>query len=146
MACEITIEDIKVEDFTSLTGLLGELGYPSAPENVTDRLNKIMNDSNFKTFVAETNGKVVGFIGLCKSYAYEKNGCYVRIVALVVNEQYRNCGIGTKLINSAEKWANDEGAFAIGLASGIQRKEAHAFYSNRGYIIQNKEYYFWKSL
>lgn len=146
MTCEITIRDINVEDFISLTGLLGELGYPSTSENVVDRFNKIIGDSNFKTLVAETNGKIVGFIGLCKSYAYERNGCYARIVALVVNKEHRNCGIGTKLINSAEKWAIDEGAFAIGLASGIQRKEAHIFYCNRGYKIQNKEYYFWKSL
>ena len=146
MACEVSIRDIKSDDFTSLTDLLGELGYPSAQENVTDRLNKIMNDSSFKTFVAEVNGQAVGFIGLCKSYAYEKDGCYVRIVALVVNQQYRNCGIGTKLISSAEKWANDEKAFAVGVASGIQRKEAHAFYNNRGYVMDMKDYHFWKPL
>jgi GNAT superfamily N-acetyltransferase len=68
--------------------------------------------------VAEYNEDVVGMIGLCSGYFYEKNGLYVRIVALVVESKYRNMGIGKKLMEEAENWARKQGAISIGLNSG----------------------------
>lgn len=86
--------------------------------------------------VAEVDNKVIGFIGLCKLYAYEYDQEYVRIISLVVNEKYRSKGIGTKLVKSGEQWAINEGAIAIALNSGINRKEAHEFYNSNGYSIK----------
>ena len=48
----------------------------------------------YHTLLASYEGKVVGMIGLLKGYYYEMDGCYVRIVALVVDPNYRNKGIG----------------------------------------------------
>lgn len=144
MINEVTIRDIRPEDFSLLVYLIEELGYPPVPEKVVNRLQNITNDNSYKTLVAEVNGKVIGFISLCKLYAYEENGCYIRIVALVVDKQYRGYGVGTKLVNTAETWASSIGAFAIVLDSGINRKEAHTFYNNRGYKV--KDYGFAKSL
>ena len=141
---EVYVRDISNDDFEMLTGLIKELGYPSTVSKVSERLCKINSSSCYKTFVADFNGQVVGFIGLCKLYAYEYDGEYVRIAALVVNEQYRGKGIGRKLVESAEKWALEEEAIAITLNSGIDRKEAHNFYKNIGYSA--KGYSFSKTL
>lgn len=141
---EMYVRDISNNDFEMLTELIKELGYPSTVSKVSERLSKINSKSCYKTLVADFIGKVVGFIGLCKLYAYEYDGEYVRIVALVVNEQYRGKGIGTKLVESAEKWALEEEAIAITLNTGINRKEAHDFYKSRGYNV--KGYNFSKTL
>lgn len=144
MFYDIGVRDFITEDLVAIAELIDELGYPTTLDKISDRFNKIVKDNHYKTLIAEINGDVVGFIGLCKLLAYEESGCYVRIIALVVSEQYRNYGVGTKLINSAERWAGCEGAFAITLDSGIDRKNAHAFYNNRGYKI--KDYGFVKML
>ncbi len=141
---EVHIRKIIDDDFRKLTELINELGYPSSINSVSERLSRINSSKCYNTLVAEVEGKVVGFIGLCKLYAYEFDGEYVRITALVVNEQYRGRGIGTKLLESAEKWAIDEGATAITLNSGMDRKEAHEFYKKNGYYI--KGYSFFKNL
>ena len=133
---EVFIRNITNGDFEILTGLIKELGYPSTVSKVSDRLSKINSNECYKTLIAEVDGKIIGFIGLCKLYAYEYDGAIVRIIALVVNEQYRGKGIGTKLVKSAEKWALDEEAIAITLNSGINRKEAHEFYKSNGYDIK----------
>jgi Predicted acetyltransferase len=141
---KIFIRDIIDEDYEILTELVKELGYPSNKKNVSERLYKINSNKDYKTLVAELDNKVVGFIGLCKLYAYEYDGEYVRIISLVVNERYRGKGIGTFLLKSAEKWAINQGAIAIALNSGIKREKAHEFYNGNGYKI--KGYSFSKSL
>ena len=141
---EVFIRNILNGDFEILTGLIKELGYPSTVSKVSDRLSKINSNECYKTLIAEVDGEIIGFIGLCKLYAYEYDGAYVRIIALVVNEQYRGKGIGTKLVESAEKWALDEEAIAITLNSAINRKGAHEFYKSNGYDI--KGYSFSKTL
>lgn len=141
---KVCVRNVNYNDFETLTELIKELGYPSTVSKVSERLSKISSSKCYKTFVSEVDGKIVGFIGLCKLYAYEYDGAYIRIIALVVNEQYRGKGIGTKLVESAEKWALDEEAIAITLNSGINRKEAHEFYKSKGYDI--KGYSFSKAL
>ncbi len=42
---------------------------------------------------------------MVKGFYYELDGFYVRIVALVVDSNYRNKGIGKKLLEEAESWA-----------------------------------------
>ncbi|WP_051560381.1 GNAT family N-acetyltransferase [Clostridium beijerinckii] len=144
MTEEIYVRDINNGDFETLTELIKQLGYPSTLSKVSDRLSKINSSKNYKTFVAEVSGKVVGFIGLSKLYAYEYDGDYVRIVALIVSEQYRGKGIGSKLVEAAEKWALEENSIAVSLNSGINRKEANSFYESIGYSI--KGYSFSKSI
>lgn len=85
--------------------------------------------------VADVNGEVAGMIGLSKGYFYENDGSYVRIVAFVVNSNYRRRGIGEKLIKETERWAKEQGAIAVGLNSGNrpERTIVHSFYTKIGY-------------
>ncbi|MGE5604331.1 MAG: GNAT family N-acetyltransferase [Bacteroidota bacterium] len=144
MEKRLVIRDYIPSDYKTIKLLIDELGYPSSEEEVKERLEKISSDKTLRTLVAEMEGKIIGFIGLCKSYAYERNGCYIRITALVVSEKYRKIGIGTELIQAAEEWAKTVNASCILLNSGVDRKEAHKFYENKGYCI--KGYSFFKNI
>ena len=53
--------------------------------------------------------------------------------------EYRRRGIGKMLMDRVEKMAVETGAPYIGLASGLGRTEAHAFYRSLGY----RETSFW---
>lgn len=136
MIDKVLIRNINENDFGAITELFKELGYPSSIGKISDRLKKINESSSYKSLVVEVERKVVGFIGLCKFYAYEYDGEYVKIAALIVNGQHRGKGIGAKLIEAAEKWAVDEGAVGITLNSRINRKEAHEFYKSKGYATK----------
>ncbi|MBM6618514.1 GNAT family N-acetyltransferase [Bacillus sp. RD4P76] len=119
------------DDVAELALLMGQLGYPTTNEEMEVQLR-----GNSNTLVAIIDGKVVGMIGLVSSYYYEMNGSYVRVVAFVVDTDYRSNGIGKELLRAAEKWAISIGSSGIGLNSGNppERKEAHSFYRKMGFI------------
>jgi GNAT superfamily N-acetyltransferase len=75
-----------------------------------ERFKNISSDSSYCTLLAEVKGKVVGLVGLQKSYIYEKTGINVRIVDMVVQSDFRGKGIGKHILSEAEFWAKNEGA------------------------------------
>ncbi len=140
------VREATMNDITELTALMEHLGYPTTIDNMKKRFSNIRKNPYYHTLLASYEGKVVGMIGLNKGYYYELDGSYVRIVALVVDPNYRNKGIGNKLVEEAECWARKNGATGIGLNSGNrpERINAHKFYKNRGYT--EKSVGFTKSL
>lgn len=140
------VREATVDDIKELTALMEHLGYPTTIDNMKKRFSNIRQNTYYHTLLASYEDKVVGMIGLFKGYYYEMDGSYVRIVALVVDSNYRNKGIGNKLVEEAECWARKIGANGIGLNSGNrpERINAHKFYRNRGYT--EKSVGFTKSL
>ena len=122
-------------DVSQLAVLMGELGYPTTTDEMTSRFSKISSNPLYNTQVAEKRGVIVGMIGMMLGFHYEKNKNYVRIVALVVDSEYRKQGIGERLIEKAEEWAREQGANRIVLNSGNRsaRDDAHHFYIRRGF-------------
>ena len=78
---------------------------------------------------------MVGLSGLCTGIFYESDGIYVRIVSFVVDDTYRNKGLGKLLLTATEEWAKSKGAVGIVVNSGNrpERIAAHAFYKAMGY-------------
>ena len=140
----LMIRDFALWEYQAMVPLMKALGYPSSETELRERMERIVANPAFKTIVAEWRGQIVGFIGLCKSYGYERNGISVRIMALVVDEQFRNKGIGTRLLRAGEAWARNDQAICVVLNSNMQRIEAHRFYEKEGYQI--KGYGFFKEL
>ena len=130
---EVIIREARYEDSYELSLLMGELGYPTAPEEMTERLETLLPNEAYACFVACINDQVIGMIGLTKGLYFEKNGCYARISALIVSEEFRGNGIGKQLVRFGEEWAKEQGATAILLNSGKQRTDTHEFYRSLDY-------------
>ncbi len=130
---EIFIRRGTIEDSLSLSYLMGDLGYPTTEEEMRDRLTYILQDPSYICFVACYNDLVIGMIGLVKGYYFEKNGTYLRIIALVICEEYQGNGFGKSLVRHAEEWAEEQGCTSIVLHSGKHRTDTHEFYRNLDY-------------
>lgn len=138
------IRKMEKTDYESIYGLIkNSLGYENDSEKLFARLDK-MNNSIYYTYVAEIDGKVVGFIGFCVMSAYEFEGDYIRVLALAADENYRGMGVGTALLKAAEDFAAENGMGLFTLNSGMSRTDAHKFYENRGFFKYG--YSFKKSL
>jgi GNAT superfamily N-acetyltransferase len=96
------IREATINDVPELVFLMAQLGYPTSLDKFKLRFNAIVANPSYHTFVAELDGKIVGMVGLCTGLFYEYDGSYVRIVAFVVDTNYRRRGIGKKLIQEAE--------------------------------------------
>ena len=120
------------EDSFSIMMLSKELGYESTEEEIKNRINYLSKKDQSFLVVAEEEDIVVGFI----SYEHYETVYYVpgiNITGLVVFKDFRNKGIGKRLLNYAEEYAKSKSLTFVRLNSGIQRKEAHSFYKNNGY-------------
>lgn len=139
------IRPIELKDFADVISLIkNELGYDGISSEIYDRIMLIYNNKNYATFVAEQDGRVIGFVGLMRGLAFEMNGEYIRIIALAVKREYQNHGIGTRLAEKAEDYAYETEASSIVISSGLRRADAHIFYSGIGY--EKKGYSFIKTL
>lgn len=127
------------QDISELALLMEELGYPTTIEQMKIRFNNIEATPNHYTLVAVYEGAVAGMIGFHTGVLYNDDGIYARVIALVVDSNYRSKGIGKLLLTEAEKYAKNLGATGIGLNSGnrSERERAHRFYKNMGYMAKS---------
>ena len=143
---EILVRTLERDDYKAICDLITiELGYDNLNiENTFKRLDAIQNHEDYQTFVAVHNTKVVGFIGLYKGIAFNIDGEDLQIIALAVNKEYQNKGVGAQLLVKAEQYAQDKNIVLLCLNSGLHREKAHTFYEHRGYA--KKSYSFKKLL
>jgi GNAT superfamily N-acetyltransferase len=143
---QVIIENAGVCDYRAVGGLIiNELGYAGLDlEQLKIRMEQMLSDGNYETFVARHDGAVVGFIGLCKGIAFETEGKYMRIIAFAVESRCQNKGIGTMLLNKAEQYARENSINLISVSSGLQREAAHGFYETKGFT--KKGYTFKKTI
>ena len=143
---EATIRKIRQSDYAAVAALWREvLDIRNATlESVAETYESMKRDGNYVTFVAEADGKIVGLAAAVKVLAIGHPGGYVKMNGLGVLPEYRRRGIGKKLMEHVERFAVEQGAPYVGLASGISRTEAHAFYESIGY--RKTSYWFRKSL
>ena len=126
--------------------LYEDLGYPTITEDLVNRLKKIYSHEDYYLLLLIKDDVIIGLSGMCKMMFYEKNGEYMRLLAFVINSNYREKGYGTILLNDSEMLATQLGCKAIALNSGdrVDRDNAHSFYKRNGFV--NKSSGFSKSI
>jgi len=129
----VIIRRIQSADAPAAAKLLNTLGYPSTAEQVERRLVAGAKGADTAVFVAEIAGRVAGLLSFHCIPMFHEEGCLGRITSLVVANEFRQRGIGRKLVLAGEEfgWANR--CTRIEVTSGDQRPEAHAFYQHLGY-------------
>jgi len=116
--------------------LYEDLGYPTITEDLVNRLKKIYSHEDYYLLLLIKDDVIIGLSGMCKMLFYEKNGEYMRLLAFVINSNYREKGYGTLLLKESEILATQLGCKAITLNSGNreERDNAHSFYKSNGFV------------
>jgi GNAT superfamily N-acetyltransferase len=142
-AVQATIRAAEPSDVTALAELAGELGYPTEPAVMTDRLANL--PAGDEILVATLDGGVVGWVhcAIRRSLVIEP---HAEVLALVVGEPLRGLGIGRQLMAAAEDWARARGVPFVRLRSAVKRDGAHAFYAGLGYREQKRQVVFIREL
>ena len=130
---ELVIRPAELTDVHSIASLMEELGYPTRAAEMQMRLEPILQDSRYRTFVAVRGGKIAGMIGTFCYLSYEHNNVGGRILALVVTEKMRGHGIGRALVNAAEKDFTERNITRVAVNTRFTREDAHSFYESIGY-------------
>jgi GNAT superfamily N-acetyltransferase len=130
---DLAIRAAELGDADALAALMTELGYKTRSSEMRMRMESILVDPRYRTFVAVKQGRVCGMIGTFCRYSYEYNDPSGRIIALVVASDSRGHGIGRQLIVRAENDFAQRDIRRVAVNTRFERKEAHEFYERLGY-------------
>lgn len=110
-----------------------EMEYDYSVIETRQKIEELLCSQHDKIYVAVVDGNIVGYV-----HANDYNLIYApamkNIMGIAVSGQYKRMGIGKALLDTVEKWAKADGVKGVRLVSGINRKEAHTFYMQCGYI------------
>lgn len=129
------VREARLTDAKELASLVTELGYPSQPLEMRERLAGLLSDPDYVALVADTGSQVLGLAGASLSRYFERSGRYARLVVLVVSESAQGLGAGGALVEAVEQWARSKGARELVVNSGSHRQAAHRFYERCGFEI-----------
>ena len=139
------IRKIKLEYLDSVFELLDEL-YANKIEysNFAQKYKDSLRDNSFYGIVAIGENKVVGVLISRVINRLAKKDNILFIDDLIVNQKFRNTGIGKLLIQTATTYAISRDCGALELTSMLQNVNAHRFYENNGF--EKRQYKFKKNL
>ncbi|WP_326551473.1 GNAT family N-acetyltransferase [Micromonospora sp. NBC_01813] len=117
-------------DVEILRALIAALGYEVGYQELHVRLQMLSEEH--AVYIAESGSFGVGWIHVLISQNLI-TGPRAEIAGLAVAPSVQRVGVGSALLFAAEEWAAKRGVRTIYLRSGMERREAHAFYLSRGY-------------
>jgi GNAT superfamily N-acetyltransferase len=104
---------------------------------VTELWDRILEDSGKYYLGTEVDGTLVSTCALIIIKNLTRGAIpYALIENVVTHPEYRNRGIGTRILKRAQEIAREKGCYKVMLLSG--RKEAIKFYENAGFDGRSK--------
>jgi N-acetylglutamate synthase-like GNAT family acetyltransferase len=129
----MVVRSARLEDADPLARLFGQLGHPQSRDAFRDRLQSVLGDPRADVLVADERGTLVGAAACYFVPVAHDDRPWCRITTLVVDEAKRGQGIGHRLVEAAEKTAQDASCSRIEATSGLHRAEAHRLYDSLDY-------------
>ena len=140
------IREAVLSDFDGVIKLLSQL-WPNKELNRSALMNifsaSIVSQDNVY-LCAKTDGEITGFCSLVVRNSLWQEGIIGHINELIIDESFRQMGIGAKLLEAASAVAMKKGCKRIELDSAFHREDAHRFYESVGFT--RRAYLFSKEL
>jgi len=126
------IREATPADADAIAPLIGELGYPTTPQQVAERMAPYLA-ANEAPLVWDVNGVVLGVLVWHVTPTLHRAGGVGRTVMFVVAEAARGQGIGRAMLAEAEARCKARGCVMAEVTSNVKRVDAHRFYEGLGY-------------
>ncbi len=94
---------------------------------------KTIRDPDQPYYVYE-EGEIQAFLSIRIKHYLHHDHATGEIIELIVDEPYRNRGIGAELLVFADEFAAEEGLEELELCTSMWRKDAHRFYEQNGFV------------
>jgi GNAT superfamily N-acetyltransferase len=128
----VVLRPATVADATRIAALFTDEGYPAGPSDIVARLERFAGE-HAAVVVADHDGEVMGFVALHLLPRFEHDDHIARLLALVVDQSARERGIGSQLLDEAERIAREAGAAFVEVTAGHHRPDARRLYEVHGY-------------
>ncbi|BFI96776.1 MAG: hypothetical protein RSP_22860 [Rhodanobacter sp.] len=138
MNTDVEIRSAHAGDAEQVAALIRQLGYAMEPDTLRVKLTQLATSGADQVFVAESEGRLLGCLGLHAVPLLHAEGTLGRLTTLVVDEAHRGRGIGHALVMAAHAWFKAAGCTRFEVTSGDHRERAHRFYERLGYLRQGQ--------
>ncbi len=136
----LRVRPARASDAGRLSDLYGQLGYPTTPAELVERLPALAGEANAVLVVVDTDDAPLGLatLHLIPSLHHGRHNCY--ITAFVVDESARGTGVGRALLGAVEAWARARDCRRISVTSAERRDGAHRFYEACGFPYTGRRF------
>ena len=146
MKSGISIESACEEDFEQMAGLLSilfaiEKDFKIDFSKQLSGIRSLYEYEGADLLVAKYENRVVGMITMQRLISSAEGSYIGQIEDLVVDEEYRKMGVGSRLINKMRVIAQEYDYKRIQLAADMDNSNALQFYSRRGFNKTNLNIY-----
>lgn len=132
------IRPATLTDTEGIAALSDQLGYPTPPERMRERLALLLPKKDQQVFVAEREGQPVGWLHVAKIEMVESDS-FAEIYGLVVRDTERGQGVGPLLLRAAEAWAAAQGLPKVRVRCNVVRGRTHRFYEREGFAVSKTQ-------
>jgi len=130
----LEIRQAKKEDLPEILSLLEKLsGTESDQKKALKSFDQILKSEVYFTFVAVSDGKIAGTASICLLFSLQRGRPWGLVDNVVVGENYRQKGVGKKLIEAIVEFAKGKDCYKIVLTARFSRTGAHRFWQRIGF-------------
>jgi GNAT superfamily N-acetyltransferase len=127
------VRPLRPGDAGRVAQLLEQLGYPAGEREVRKRIGAWARDDRGVAFGVIVDDGLAGCAAVHVIPFFERPGARARLVALVVDAEYRRRGIASVLVEHCRNFARQHGATEIEVTSRRTRTDADRFYTGAGF-------------
>jgi ribosomal protein S18 acetylase RimI-like enzyme len=131
---EIKIREVEINDLPNILNLYAvvlDKGEVLSLEQAKILFKKMQTYPNYKVYVAENEGDIVGTFALIIMDNLAHQGTPSGVVEdVAVLTELQGKGIGKMMMKFAMEQCKEAGCYKLVLSSNVKRKEAHAFYES----------------
>lgn len=136
---------VKESDYEQLMQLYNLfVGSDRYSKHDNDSFKKVINNPNNFVFIAENQGKLVGFVTFSVRDVIRYPKQIAELDELFVSQEYRQKGVGRLLMQKVEGKAKELNCYRFYVESQYKHETAHKFYEGLGYT--NYGYHFIKNI
>jgi len=108
----------------------------SFTDRATDYFSGRIEGKNGCAFVAEVEGEVVGYLvgGLGRNPTRQLNGSLGELENIFVEEDFRDQGLGKKLVEAFDRWCQDNQVTRVKVVVSAGNTKGLSFYKREGFF------------
>lgn len=134
----IQLNTVTKSQLLEIHRLSHQLGYANDPQLLFTRLRQILSLKDHAVFVAQLDGKIVGWLH-CLVCLRVESPLFVEVAGLVVDEHVRGQQIGKKLIEASKNWSRHQDIAIMRIRCNVIRTESHQFYQALGFFSHKEQ-------
>lgn len=130
----ITIQPIQADDILTVIPLIRKINHKTPLDLLESRMKEMIALPQYECIGMYDEDKLIGISGLWYSTRHYI-GNTVEADHVVIDEKYRNQGLGQKLFDWLHDYTKSKGCDSIELNTYVENRKSHKFYYNLGYEI-----------